>query len=100
MIYALYQLFGENLREYFYLLILLGMGFGAGMVLGFAATIYVSGERVYAPLYAILLFVTLLGIYRQRDTVQEKHNEVGAKLLGTLSAAMCVVNVIFVALSV
>ena len=100
MIYALYQLFGENLREYFYLLILLGMGFGAGMVLGFAATIYVSGERVYAPLYAILLFVTLLGIYRQRDTVQEKHNEMGAKLLGTLSAAMCVVNVIFVALSV
>ncbi len=58
MIYALYQLFGEDLYEYVCVLILLGCGFGAGMVLGFMATIYVSGERVYAPLYAILLFVT------------------------------------------
>lgn len=100
MIYALYQLFGAELREYFYVLILLGLGFGAGVVLGFMATIYVSGERVYAPLYAILLFVTLLGIYRQRAAVQEKLKTAGGKLLATVPVALCFVNVLFVTLSV
>lgn len=100
MIYALYQIFGEDLREYLYVLILLGLGFGAGMVLGFMATIYVSGERVYAPLYSILMSVTLLGIYRQRDVVQEKLKTTGGMMVATLPVILCLVNVVFVTLSI
>lgn len=100
MIYALFQLFGDELFAFFSTLILLGCGFGAGMVLGFMATIYVSGERVYAPLYAILLFVTLLAVYRQREAVQTKLKETAGKLAVTVVALMCFVNVFFITLSV
>lgn len=100
MMYALYQLFGDDLFTFFSTLILLGCGFGAGMVLGFMATIYVSGERVYAPLYAILLFVTLLAVYRQRETVQIKLRETAGKLAVTVVVLLCFVNVFFITLSV
>lgn len=100
MIYALFQLFGDELFTFFSTLILLGCGFGAGMVLGFMATIYVSGERVYAPLYAILLFVTLLAVYRQREAVQTKLKETAGKLAVTVVALMCFINVFFITLSV
>lgn len=100
MLYALYQLLGINVLEYIYALILLGCGFGAGMVLGFMATIYVSGERVYAPLYGILLFVTLHCIDRMRDTVEECVKRTGGKLFVTLLAVTCLTNILFIALSV
>lgn len=100
MIYALYQLLGENLLEFFYALILLGCGFGAGMILGFMATIYVSGERVYAPLYSIFFVVTMFCVYRMRDVVSEKLKQTGGKLVVTLLAVLCLTNVLFVALSV
>ena len=99
MIYASYQMFGDNLYEYICVLLLLGCGFGAGMVLGFMATIYVSGERVYAPLYASLLFVTLLGIYRQRDAVLQKLKTTAGKFTLVLVALSCCVNVLFITLS-
>lgn len=100
MIYALYQLFGENLYEYICVLILLGCGFGAGMVLGFMATIYVSGERVYAPLYAILLFVTLLAVYKQREAVNRRIRQTSGKLVLSVIGLLCLVNVFFITLSV
>lgn len=100
MIYALYQLFGENLYEYICLLILLGCGFGAGMILGFMATIYVSGERVYAPLYGILMMVTLLAVNRQKEVVAEKLKTAGGKLAVSVVALCCLVNVLFITLSV
>lgn len=100
MIYALYQLFGENLYEYICLLILLGCGFGAGMILGFMATIYVSGERVYAPLYGILMMVTLLAVNRQKEVVAEKLKTAGGKLAVSGVALCCLVNVLFITLSV
>ena len=98
--YALYQMFGDDLFTCISVLVLLGCGFGAGMILGFMATIYVSGERVYAPLYGILLMVTLYGISRQKNTVTGKLKEPGGKLLATLIALSCVVNVLFITLSV
>lgn len=100
MIYALYQLFGEKPAEYFFGLILLGCGFGAGMVLGFMATIYVSGERVYAPLYAILILVTLAGISKQRSAVEARLATAGGKLAVTVLTILCLINVLFVTLSV
>lgn len=100
MVYALYQLLGEKLLEFFYALILLGCGFGAGMVLGFMATIYVSGERVYAPLYSIFFVVTMFCVYRMRDVVSEKVKQTGGKLVVTLLAVLCLTNVLFVTLSV
>ena len=100
MIYALYQLFGEKLYEYICVLILLGCGFGAGMVLGFMATIYVSGERVYAPLYAILLSVTLFAVYRQKGAVLEKLKTAAGKIVVTFVALSCCINVLFITLSV
>lgn len=100
MIYALFQLFGEDLFTFFSVLILLGCGFGAGMVLGFTATIYASGERVYAPLYAILLFVTLLAVYRQREMVECQLKAVSGKLAVSILGLMCLINILFIALSV
>lgn len=100
MIYAIFQLFGDDLFAFFSVLILLGCGFGAGMVLGFMATIYVSGERVYAPLYAILLVVTQFAIYRQKDAVGERMKQTSGKLVSTVLALMCFVNVFFITLSI
>ncbi len=100
MIYALYQLFGENLYAYICVLVLLGCGFGAGMILGFMATIYVSGERVYAPLYGILLMVTLFALNAQKEAVTEKLKTAGGKLAAAGVVLCCLVNVLFITLSV
>lgn len=100
MIYAFYQMFGENLMEYIYILILLGCGFGAGAVLGFMATIYVSGERVYAALYMILLLVIMAGIKKQQETVQETLKRTGGKLFVTFMGLLCLINIGFLFLSV
>ena len=102
---------------------MVGCGFGAGMVLGFMATIYVSGERVYAPLYGILLAVTLSGICRQRSVWKEpaavavsgrkaepaadagvtaavsKAAVPSAVFLTVLTVVCCAVNVLFIVLS-
>ena len=69
------------------------------MVLGFMATIYVSGERVYAPLYGILLAVTLFGICRQRSVWKGQTAVSSAVFLTALTAVCCVVNVLFIVLS-
>lgn len=100
MIYALYQLFGEDLYAYICVLVLLGCGFGAGMILGFMATIYVSGERVYAPLYGILLMVTLFALNAQKEAVTEKLKTAGGKLAAAGVVLCCLVNVLFITLSV
>ena len=119
----LYQLFGDDLFAFISVLLLVGGGFGAGMVLGFMATIYVSGERVYAPLYGILLAVTLSGICRQRSVWKEpaavavsgrkaepaadagvtaavsKAAVPSAVFLTALTVVCCAVNVLFIVLS-
>lgn len=100
MLYALYILLGDNLLEYVYALLMLGCGFGAGAVVGFMATIYVSGERVYAALYMALLCVTLFCISKQREQVQEKIKQTGGKLVITVLAILCLVNIGFIALSI
>ena len=99
MLYAFYCLFGEKIEEYLAVLILLGCGFGAGAILGFMATIYVSGERVYITLYFILLFVMLLAIYRQKEALQEKLQKTVGKLAVAWVALLCLVNVGFIFLS-
>lgn len=99
MLYTLYLLFGDDLFMYVCILILLGLGFGAGMVLGFMATIYVSGERVYAPLYFILLLVTVFAVSRMSAQVQEKIKQTSGKLVLTILALLVLVNVGFITLS-
>lgn len=99
MLYALYVLIGENMAEYVYALLMLGCGFGAGAALGFMATIYVSGERVYAVLYCALLFVTLALIGKMQNTVRQRAGGTAGKLLVTLLAIVCLVNVGFIFLS-
>lgn len=99
MLYTLYLLFGDDLFTYVCVLILLGLGFGAGMVLGFMATIYVSGERVYAPLYFILLLVTVFAVSRMSERVQEKIKQTSGKLVLTILALLVLVNVGFITLS-
>ena len=100
MLYALYVLIGENIAEDVYAVLMLGCGVGAGAALGFMATIYVSGERVYAVLYCALLFVTLSLIGKMQKTVRQKVGETGGKLLVTLLALVCLVNVGFIFLSI
>jgi hypothetical protein len=100
MVYGYYQILGENRHIYLFTLIFLGCGFGAGVVLGFVATIYVSGERVYMLLYAALLFVSLYCICSMRDVVQEKLRQASGKLLFGFFGLLCLINVGFIALSV
>ena len=99
MLYTLYVLFGEKLFTYFSVLILLGLGFGAGMVVGFMATIYVSGERVYAPLYFILMLVTILAVRSVDAQIQEKIKQTSGKLVVTILALLVLINVGFATLS-
>lgn len=99
MCYSLYLLIGENILEYIYSLLFLGLGFGAGAVVGFMATIYVSGERVYAALYLALMCVTLFCIYRMKAQVQEKIQQTSGKLVATVLAVLCLVNIGFITLS-
>lgn len=100
MLYSLYLLLGENLLEYIYALLMLGCGFGAGAVVGFMATIYVSGERVYAALYMALLCVTLFCISKRREQIQEEIKKTGGKLIVTVLVLVCLTNIGFIALSV
>lgn len=100
MVYGYYQILGENRLSYIFALIFLGCGFGAGAALGFVATIYVSGERVYMLLYAAFLFVSICCIRSMQDIVQEKLQQTGGKLLVGFLGLLCVINVGFIALSV
>ena len=100
MIYALCVLLGEEAFACAGALLLLGCGFGAGMVLGFMATIYVSGERVYAPLYMSLLVVSLYAVARQRELVEPGVKSTGGKLVVTLFVVLCLTNILFIGLSV
>ena len=99
MLYAFWRLFAPDLFEYFATLILLGCGFGAGAVLGFMATIYVSGERVYITFYFILLFVMLLCIWKQREKIEKLYRTVAGKMAVTWIALLCLVNIGFIFLS-
>ena len=99
MLYAFWRLFAPDLFEYFAALILLGCGFGAGAVLGFMATIYVSGERVYITFYFILLFVMLLCIWKQREKIEKLYRTVAGKMAVTWIALLCLVNIGFIFLS-
>lgn len=100
MIYALYVMLGEDMFLYICALLMAGCGFGAGMVIGFMATIYVSGERVYAPLYFILILITIICIRTMGDKVWEKVRQTGGKLVLTVLAILCLVNIGFITLSV
>lgn len=100
MLYSLYVLLGENLLEYIYALLILGCGFGAGAVVGFMATIYVSGERVYAALYMALICVTLYCIGKMRNAVQVYCRQTSGKLAALVLAILCLVNTGFITLSI
>ncbi len=100
LLYAFYQLFADHMLTYLYVLVLLGCGFGAGAVLGFMATIYVSGERVYAALYVILMLAALYAVRRQQGVLRDKCRGVGGRLLLTFFALLCLANVLFETLSI
>ncbi len=100
MVYALCQLFWEEPFSLVCVLLLLGCGFGAAMILGFMATIYVSGERAYAPLYMSLLAVTLYALHRQRDALGRMAETDGGRLFLTPFAVLCLTNILFIGLSV
>ncbi len=100
VIYALYQIFGSDRQLFFFLLVMFGCGFGAGAVLGFMATIYVSGERVYAALYTVLILSAVTGIEKTSSLIPGRVNPVCVKLTAAFFALLCTVNVCFLFLSV
>ncbi len=100
LLYAFYQLLADQLLAYIYVVLLLGCGFGAGAVLGFMATIYVSGERVYAALYVILLLAALYAVQKLLTPLRDKCETAGGKLLLTFFALLCLANVLFEVLSI
>lgn len=55
---------------------------------------------MYAPLYAILLVVTIYAIRKMKKPVEARLKQTDGKLLATLLAVLCVTNVLFVGLSV
>ncbi len=100
MVYAFCLLLKEKPFACVCLLLLLGCGFGAGMILGFMATIYVSGERVYIAFYFLLLSAVLYCMAGMEDILEKKTATVGGRLALTVPALFCLVNIGFVALSV
>lgn len=63
---ALYFLFAEKMEVYGYLIVLLGVGFASGVVMGFSPTIYASSERPYLYFYQILTGVCLYCMQQER----------------------------------
>lgn len=89
----------ENMQEYISAVLLLGCGFAAGLVIGFTATIYVSGDRVYITLYFILLFICVYCIRKMEKELRDKLSGTAFKLLVTAVTLVCLVNVGYIWLS-
>lgn len=99
ILYTLYVLLGENLMEYIYGILLLGCGFAAGVVIGFTATIYVSGDRVYITLYFALLFLCLYCIKKMAVQIMEMLRGAVGRLFVTGIGLICMINVGYIWLS-
>lgn len=89
----------EDMQEYISAVLLLGCGFAAGLVIGFTATIYVSGDRVYITLYFILLFISVYCIRRMEKELRDKLSGTAVKLTVTAVTLVCLVNVGYIWLS-
>lgn len=89
----------ENMQEYISAVLLLGCGFAAGLVIGFTATIYVSGDRVYITLYFILLFISVYCIRKMERELRDKLSGTAVKLTVTAVTLVCLVNVGYIWLS-
>lgn len=89
----------EDMQEYISAVLLLGCGFAAGLVIGFTATIYVSGDRVYITLYFILLFISVYCIRKMERELRDKLSGTAVKLTVTAVTLVCLVNVGYIWLS-
>lgn len=89
----------EDMQEYISAVLLLGCGFAAGLVIGFTATIYVSGDRVYITLYFILLFICVYCIRKMEKELRDKLSGTAVKLTVTAVTLVCLVNVGYIWLS-
>lgn len=89
----------EDMQEYISAVLLLGCGFAAGLVIGFTATIYVSGDRVYITLYFILLFISVYCIRKMEKELRDKLSGTAVKLTVTAVTLVCLVNVGYIWLS-
>lgn len=89
----------EDMQEYISAVLLLGCGFAAGLVIGFTATIYVSGDRVYITLYFILLFISAYCIRKMEKELRDKLSGTAVKLTVTAVTLVCLVNVGYIWLS-
>lgn len=89
----------ENMQEYISAVLLLGCGFAAGLVIGFTATIYVSGDRVYITLYFILLFISVYCIRKMEKELRDKLSGTAIRLTVTAVTLVCLVNVGYIWLS-
>lgn len=99
VLYALYQLLADNLAAYIYSVLLLGCGFAAGLVIGFTATIYVSGDRVYITLYFIFLFICMYCIQKMEEKIRGLLIKTAGRLIVTAAVLLCFVNVGYIWLS-
>lgn len=100
VLYALYCLLKDDLFVWLCALLLLGCGFAAGLVIGFTATIYVSGDRVYITLYFILLYLLLYVIRKLEAEVSRRIAGTAGRLCVTAVALVLLVNVGYIWLSV
>lgn len=89
----------EDMQEYISAVLLLGCGFAAGLVIGFTATIYVSGDRVYITLYFILLFISVYCVRKMEKELRDKLSGTAVKLTVTAVTLVCLVNVGYIWLS-
>lgn len=89
----------EDMQEYISAVLLLGCGFAAGLVIGFTATIYVSGDRVYITLYFILLFISVYCIRKMERELRDKLSGTAVRLTVTAVTLVCLVNVGYIWLS-
>lgn len=90
ILYALYQLMGENKKAYLYMVLLLGCGLASGVVMGFSPTIYASAERPYIFLYFVLIFSCL---WQFREIHSKETISVAEKLAATVLTLLVLVNI-------
>ncbi len=89
---ALYWLTGDTER-YLYTVLLLGVGFATGVVMGFSPTIYASANRPYIYLYFTCIFVCLMQMKQMRPVLRREIYRTLEKAVFTLLAVLVLVNV-------
>jgi hypothetical protein len=88
VLFAVYQLINDQFwEEFMYQLVILGAGFAVAVVVGFSASMYVSGDRIFICFYFTLIYVCIRCVCKNRDVIVFPRD---IRIIGRVIAALWV----------